>query len=323
MVKNMNLISEIEQKVLHGSTVSYEEGLRLAQVSNKEELYAAADRVRIHFHKNRMDLCTIVNARSGKCSEDCKWCSQSAHHSTDIEIYDLIERKNALDQAQINRDAGVKKFSLVTSGRTITDKNLDSLCEIYAVLNKKGRHELCASMGLLTKEQLQKLYDNGVINYHCNIETAPSYFSKVCTTHTIEEKVRTIEWAREIGMKICSGGIIGMGETMEQRIEMAIALRELRVDSIPINILNPIQGTKLENAEPLSDEEILTTIALFRLINPRALIRFAGGRTKILHIQDKALKAGINGALVGDLLTTVGVGMDEDIAHLREMGFEC
>ncbi|MCC8088709.1 MAG: biotin synthase BioB [Rikenellaceae bacterium] len=319
----MKFISELENSVLNGGSITFEEAVQLAESKEKEYLYAAADRIRHHFHDNRMDLCTIVNARSGKCSEDCKWCSQSAHHSSDIDIYDLIERKIALDQAQINRNAGVKKFSLVTSGRTISDKNLNNLCEIYSTLDKRGSHELCASMGLLNKEQLQKLYDSGVRNYHCNIETAPSYFPNVCTTHTVEEKVKTIEWAKEVGMKICSGGIIGMGETMHQRIEMAVKLRELEVDSIPINILNPIKGTKLENAEPLTDEEILTTIALFRFINPHALIRFAGGRTKMLHIQDAALRAGINGALVGDLLTTVGVGMEEDIAHFREMGFEC
>ena len=321
--RNMSFILALEERVMNGGQVTYEEALLLAESLDREALYAAADRIRTHFHGQRVDLCSIANARSGRCSENCKWCSQSAFHHTDIEVYDLIPSENAVRQALANEKAGVRKFSLVTSGRTISHRHLDQLCDIYHTLRRESGLELCASMGLLDREKMQKLYDAGVRNYHCNIETAPSYFPSLCTTHTIDEKRETLRIAREVGMKRCSGGIIGMGETAAQRIEMAVALREMAIESIPVNVLNPIPGTPLEGTPRLSDEEILTTVAVFRFVNPQAWIRFAGGRTLILGIQDKALRAGVNATIVGDMLTTKGITMEEDIAHIRSLGFEC
>ena len=319
----MSIVDQLEKKVLNGGQINAEEALILAQFNDKEEFYAAANRIRECFCGKHIDLCTIVNAKSGKCSEDCKWCSQSAKHKTNIETYDLIDPTIAYSQAKYNEKAGAHKFSLVTSGRSISHANLDQLCTIYKNIGKESKLELCASMGLLDREKLQKLVDAGVKNYHCNIETAPSYFSQLCSTHTHEEKIATLKIAREIGLGLCSGGIIGMGETLEQRIEMAITLQELGVESIPLNILTPIVGTPLENQIALSDEEILTSIAVFRFTNPKALIRFAGGRMLILHIQDQALKAGVNAALIGDLLTTVGVNMKDDIQYFKKSGFIC
>jgi biotin synthase len=320
---NMSLILELEKRVLDGGRLDYEEALLLTEALDKEALYSAADRIRARFHGNQIDLCSIVNARSGRCSENCKWCSQSKFHHTDIEVYDLIPHDDAVRQALLNEQAGVNKFSLVTSGRTISHPHLDQLCKIYDTLRRESRLELCASMGLLDEEKLQKLYDVGVRNYHCNIETAPSFFPEMCTTHTIEEKKETLRLAQKVGMKRCSGGIIGMGESMAQRVEMAMALQEIGAESIPINVLNPIPGTPLADRPRLSDEEILTTMAVFRFVNPRAWIRFAGGRTLILRIQDQALHAGINATIVGDMLTTKGITMEDDIAHLRALGFEC
>lgn len=321
--KIMTDIPELEQRVLSGGSITRKEALLLAEVIDKEALYAAADRIRKHYHGNRIDLCSIVNARSGRCSENCKWCAQSAHYKTDIEVYEIADHDQTVNQALLNQTAGVHKFSLVTSGRTISLQNLDKLCKIYDTLREKSSLELCASMGLLDRERMQKLYDSGVRNYHCNIETAPSHFPSLCTTHTMEEKRETLRIARETGMKRCSGGIIGMGETMEQRIEMAFALAQMEIESIPINVLNPIKGTPLEGTPRLTDEEVLTTMALFRFINPRAWIRFAGGRTLILSIQDKALRAGINATIVGDMLTTAGISMKEDIEHIKSLGFTC
>lgn len=319
----MSIIKLLEEKILESCLITFDEAMMLLEVDNKEELYNAADRIKNHFAGNKLDLCSIVNARSGRCSEDCKWCAQSAHHKTKIDVYESIESDIAVSQAKHNCEAGVKKFSLVTSGRTSTKAQIERYIEIYKRIGEETSLELCASMGLLDRDALQSLYDCGVRNYHCNIETAPSYFPTLCSTHTMEEKIETMKAAREVGMKICSGGIIGMGESMAQRVEMAMTLQGLGVESIPINLLNPIEGTPLEGSAPLSDEDILTTIAIFRFTNPKALIRFAGGRTLMLHIQDKALKSGINGALVGDLLTTVGVGMKEDIDHLRMLGYDC
>lgn len=270
---------------------------------------------------NHIDTCSIMNARSGRCSEDCKWCSQSAHHESEVEIYPLVSKQEALVHALDNHGKGIARFSLVTSGRTMSDREIDRAVEIYGEISRHCSIKLCASMGLLGKDQLEKLKLAGVSHYHCNMETAPSYFPSLCTTHTWMQKVQTINWAKEVGLNICSGGIIGMGESLEQRIELATTLRQIGATSIPINILNPIPGTKLEGMAALSDEDILQTFALFRLINPQAQIRFAGGRTRIAAIQEKALLSGVSAALMGDLLTTIGASTEQDKEMFARLGF--
>lgn len=316
-------IQGLKNKVLNGYQVSYEEGVTLSQVNDKEALYKAADEIRQHFCGNKMDLCSITNAKSGRCSEDCKWCSQSAHHKTNIDEYEIVDKDFAVKSAVDGAAKGVKRHSLVTSGKRVSDITISQLIPIYKEITTKSKISICASLGLVTQEQLQRLKDEvGIEHYHCNLETAPSYFSEMCTTHTIDEKMETIAAAKKVGLKICSGGIIGMGESMKQRVELAIALRDIEAQSIPINILSPVQGTPLENVAPISEEEILTTIALFRFINPKANLRFAGGRLQIKHFQDKALHAGINAALTGDYLTTVGSNTEEDVRDFRASGFE-
>lgn len=322
----MKSFQELEAAILDGYLISNEEALELLHNAGTDALCDAADRVRRHFMGDKLDTCSIMNARSGRCSEDCKWCSQSAHHKAKIDVYPLTGTAEALRHARDNHDKGVGRFSLVTSGRTMTDGQIDRCAEIYRTIAAElpgfRGGMLCASMGLLSKEQLQKLKDAGVGSYHCNIETAPSYFPRLCSTHTMGEKLQTIGWAREIGLKICSGGIIGMGETAEQRVEMAFALREIGVASIPVNVLNPIPGTPLEKTPPLSDDEILRTFALFRLINPGVYIRFAGGRTLLKPgVQERALRSGANAAIVGDLLTTIGSGIAEDRELFARCGF--
>jgi len=195
---------------------------------------------------------------------------------------------------------------LVTSGKRLSDKDFEKIISIYKKMKQKKHDcELCGSLGLLSKEQLRQLKEAGMQNYHCNLETAPSHFPALCTTHTFEEKVETLRWAKEVGLQICSGGIIGMGETMKQRIELAFELRKLEAPSIPINILDPIKGTQLEAMPELSDDEILTTIALFRFVNPSAYLRLSGGKAKLSKdMQLKALQTGINASITGGLLTT-------------------
>lgn len=315
-------ILEVEQQILSGVDLTLAQAKEVAESIDTELLSACADSIRQHFMGNRVDSCSIMNARSGRCSEDCKWCSQSVHHNTNIDIYPLVSKEEALRHALDNHSKGVGRFSLVTSGRTMSDRDIERSCEIYRTIAHNCNIYMCASMGLLNKEQLAKLKESGVGHYHCNIETAPSHFPTLCTTHTMQEKLQTIEWAKEVGLKICSGGIIGMGESMEQRIEMAFTLRDIGVVSIPMNILNPIEGTPMQGTAQLTDDEILRTFALFRLINPKAHIRFAGGRNRISHIQDKALRSGINAALVGDLLTTIGSNIEEDKALFAKCGFE-
>lgn len=311
------LIAEIQS----GAEISYETACELANYSNKQELFDAANEIRKYFCGDNFHLCSISNAKSGLCSENCKWCSQSMHSKSNIEIYDCIEKDIAVAQATNNHKMGVHCHALVTSGKRATPQTLDNCVEIFHKISKESPISLCASMGLISKEQLQILKNAGVKRYHCNLETAPSFFPQLCSSHTIDEKIETIQNAQSIGLEVCSGGIIGMGESMKQRIELAFALRNLGILSIPINILNPIKGTPLFGTPPLSFEEILTTIALFRLINPKAYLRFAGGRLSIQAIQEKALKAGINSSITGDYLTTNGAQICADIENFKAAGF--
>jgi len=303
--------------------ITYAEAVELSKTPDKEWLYSEANKIRQKFCGNVLDTCSIINARSGLCSEDCKWCAQSAKHKTGIETYPIKDSDEVLDCALQNDIKGVKRFSLVTSGRKVSKKEMEKFCEMYKRIREKSNISLCASMGLIGKEEMQMLKDAGVTRYQCNLETAPSFFPTLCTTHTIEEKKQTLLFAKECGMELCSGGIIGMGETMEQRIELACELRDLGIKSVPVNILNPIKGSVLENAKPLSDEDILTTIAVFRFVLRDAFIRFAGGRINMSEdLQKRALLAGVNAAMVGDLLTTLGTSTDRDFDIFRSVGYD-
>lgn len=317
---NIEQIEALKTRVLAGGQITQEEALALSETDEKETLYTAADQIRAHFSGRKIDMCSIMNAQSGRCSEDCKWCSQSRHFKTGVPEYNLVSEEEGVKMAQENSRQGVGRFSLVTSGRALKPKQVLQASKIYQAIRKQCDIALCASMGLLRTPELQQLKDAGVERYHCNIETAPSYFPTLCTTHTFEEKQRTIREAQALGMKICSGGIFGMGESMAQRVEMAFALREMEIDSIPINILNPIEGTPLAGSAPLSDDEILVSIALLRFINPTAHLRFAGGRNLIFHIQEKALSAGVSAALVGDYLTTLGASVEQDKIMFQRLG---
>lgn len=317
-------IKALKTKVLSGETLTAEEALSLSEieVSQQEELWSAAEEITGALCDKTFDSCSIVNARSGKCPENCKWCAQSAHHNTNIDTYPLISREECMNAADMNRKAGIRRFSMVTSGRKMQGKDLDTVCGYYKELNNKGGLHLCASMGLLDRDELQKLYDSGVTHYHCNLEAAPSFFSQLCSTHTVEDKINTILMAREIGFEVCSGGIIGMGETRRQRIELALELRRVDPHSIPINLLCPIPGTPLENQKPLPEDEVLNTISFFRFIHPSKILRFAGGRAQLSRdAQLRALKIGMNGGIMGDLLTTIGSKVDEDKKLIADGGY--
>ncbi len=316
-------IEKLKEKVISGGEITIEEALWLAQQPDREALYEAAGEITRHFGRPVFNPCSIINARAGRCSENCKWCAQSGHYHTDSDVHGIIDVSEALEGAEIAEKQGVKRYSLVTSGRAVKGEALKKVCDIYRELGEKTHLFLCTSLGLLNKEELQEVWDSGVRRYHCNLESAPSYFPELCTTHTIEEKIQTIRFAKEIGFQICSGGIIGMGESREQRVELAFSLRSIEPDSIPINILCPIPGTPLENTPPISEDEILLTVAIFRFINPRPEIRFAGGRQRLsLETQKTAMKIGVNGAVVGDLLTTIGSKVDEDKVLIKEAGYE-
>ena len=318
----MESVSGLEKKIEEGYRPDYDEALSLMRSLSLEDLCALAHALRLQYQGKRVDMCSIMNARSGKCGEDCKWCSQSRFHHTDIEVYPLVDAESALREAVHNASKGVSRFSLVTSGRTLSPADAERICAIYRRIGSECPIKLCASLGLLNREQLFQLKESGVTRYHCNLETAPSYFPQVCTTHTIEEKLQTIEWAREAGLEICSGGIIGMGESEEQRVEFALAIRRTGAVSIPVNILNPIPGTRLAGMPPLKDEEVIRAVAMIRILNPEASVRLAGGRSRIKAVEPELFRCGISGSIVGDLLTTTGSDIDTDKAMFLRLGFE-
>lgn len=307
------MLIELKNKVLNGGNISFEEAKKIVNHENLDELRCAANEIRENFCGNTVDTCSIINARSGLCSENCKWCSQSRHFKTGIEEYEFVDEDELMKLAKYNDLRGVKRFSLVTSGRKVSKKDIAHFCDNYKRLSSETGLYLCASMGLIGEEELGMLKDAGVKRYHCNMETASSYFGKLCSSHTPDDKKKTILAARRQGMEICSGGIIGMGETMDQRLEFAFELKELGVDSVPVNILQPIKGTPLGDTPLISEDEIMRTVAVFRFILPETVLRFAGGRARLSkEVQAKILLGGMNGAMIGDLLTTIGNRIDED-----------
>lgn len=316
-------IDELVERILSSKrAITYEEACLLAQLKGKEPLYEGAHHITRTLMGNGFDTCSIINVKSGNCPEDCRWCAQSRHYHTGADTYPLLASGESVAQAVYNRKQGVNRFSLVASGRTQSAREITEIADTFRDIRRACDIECCASLGLLNEEKLGKLREAGVTTYHCNMETAPSFFPQMCSTHRQEEKVTTIKAARRVGMRICSGGIIGMGETMAQRIEFAFFLRSLDVHSIPINVLHPIPGTPLADNPRLSEEEYLTTVALFRYINPKAYLRFSGGRDLLpLTTVRKAMYIAINSAITGDMLTTTGARCEEDMTLIRESGY--
>ena len=314
------MINKIKDKIISGEKITYNEALLLTDAPLKE-LLKAADEIRKHFCSNIFDVCSIINAKSGKCSENCKFCAQSAHYQTNINEYPLLDKDTIVKNALYMAEKGVLRFSIVTSGKALTDKDVEILAETIKEIKLKSNISICASLGLLTDENFKKLKDAGLERVHNNLEASKNFFPDVCTTHTFDDKVNALKAALKSGLSVCSGGIIGLGESMQDRIDLAFSLKELGIKSVPVNILSPVKGTPYENNKPLSEEEILKTIAIFRFILPDAFIRLAGGR---IHLSDKGKKAflsGANAAITGDMLTTYGISVDTDMQIIKETGY--
>lgn len=318
------MIKEFENRLERGLCISKEEMLNLIRNNNVDDIYELAHRVTRRFCGDSFDTCSIINAKSGNCSEDCKWCSQSSYHSCDVDTYELLNSDECVEMAEFNSRHGIRRFSLVSSGKRLSKRDVAKVCDIVMDLKRKTNVIPCVSLGLIDDDDMRMLAQAGVKRYHCNIESSASFFPKLCTTHTMDEKLTVIRNAIKHGIEPCSGGIIGMGESVEDIVDMALMLRDEGVLSIPINILNPIKGTKLENQKLIEPEEYLLTIAIFRIINPRAELRFSGGRALISgELQEKALYIGINAAIMGDMLTTIGSNSGDDIKTFEKMGYRC
>jgi len=316
-------INDLRDKVLAGQMITDEEAYALADVADRRALRDAAAEITRRYCTLEFDSCSIVNARSGRCSENCKWCAQSAHYHTSCEEYALVDRDECMTTARYNASKGVHRLSLVASGRKMTGEALTHVCDLLREVGEETGMSTCASLGLIGEEELLRLWDAGVRRYHCNLETAPSHFVTLCTTHTIEDKIATIAAARKVGMEICSGGIIGMGETRRQRAEFALKLREAHPDSIPVNVLIPIPGTPLADQEPITEDEVIDTVALFRFVHPRVQLRFAGGRQRLSReAKLECMRVGINGGITGDMLTTCGATIDSDRRLVNDAGMK-
>lgn len=310
----------IAERIISGERLSPDDDLNFLITAPLEDLQAGAALIQKKFFGNRIDLCTIINGKSGRCGEDCKYCAQSARHKTGIDEYDFLPTEKILEVAFANEQMGINRFAIVTSGRALDGKNFERAIETYKILRADLKIELCASHGILNAEQLKRLKAAGVNRYHHNLETSRRFFPQICTSHTYDDRINTIRLAQEAGLEICSGGIIGMGETWHDRIDMAFELAALKAVSIPINFLTPIKGTPFENQPPLSKEEILRTIVIFRYINPMASIRFAAGRKFLPDGGASAFLHGASAAITGNMLTTTNSNVQVDLKLLNELG---
>ncbi|MCR5082367.1 MAG: biotin synthase BioB [Parasporobacterium sp.] len=314
-------INLLKDKVIKGYEITKEEALELVK-EDADKLGKAADEIRKHFVGDAFDLCTIINAKSGKCPENCKFCAQSAHNNTGVKEYPLLDNETIFEKAKKDAAAGCMRFSVVTSGKRLNDEEVDRVCELSKRIIKELKIEVCISGGVLTKENYKKLKDAGVSRIHNNLESSRDYFAKICSTHSFDDKIKAINFAKEAGLEVCSGGIIGMGESFKDRIDMAFELKKLGIKSVPVNVLNPVKGTPLEGSEILKSGEIKKTIAIYRFILPDVFIRLAGGRGLMADKGEDFLKSGANASISGDMLTTAGISIESDIIMIRSLGFD-
>ncbi|CZT57495.1 biotin synthase BioB [Solibaculum mannosilyticum] len=317
-MRNLTLLTG---KILNGGQITKTEAMFLYE-HPLEELCEHADKIRRHFCSNRFDICTIINAKSGCCSENCKFCAQSSHNRTCTAKYPLLPPEEIIAQAKANYQQGILRYSIVTSGKRLSDAEVNEMCKVVERIRKEIGISVCVSFGLLNEEQFRKLKEAGVTRVHNNLETSRRNFPNICTTHTFEDKIRAIRAAQAARLSVCSGGIMGLGETAEDKIDMAFSLRELGIKSVPINMLNPISGTPFENNPKLSEEDMRRIVAVYRFILPEASIRLAGGRGLLADQGKSCFTSGANAAISGDMLTTAGITTQTDMKLIKELGYE-
>lgn len=319
-----NYIIQLGESVLTGGEISFEQVAALENVKGADLyfLLAYASKIREQFCGDKIDLCSIVSARTGGCRENCAFCAQSVHHGTKIKSEVNLDEEDILVKARAVEKLGAHHFDIVTSGLgyKIYDAEFQHILKIFRRLKKEINITLCACLGVIGQAEAQALKEAGVSRYNHNLEAAESFFSQIVTTHSYQQREQTIRAVKKAGMEVCTGGIIGMGETFIQRVELAFALRNLEVDSVPLNILNPISGTPLEGRQRLSPLEVMKTLAVFRFILPQQIIKLAGGREiNLRSLQSLSFLSGINGMLVGNYLTTEGQSVETDLAILNDL----
>jgi len=313
-------LQKLADDIIAGRRLTREDDLSFFIDADLTGLCSGADRIRAALVGDFVNLCTIINGKSGKCGENCKFCAQSAHHHTSCDIYDLLDADTILAAAKSNESEGVRRFSIVDSGHGPSDADFEKIIDICERVHRECTIKLCVSLGFMTDEQFRRLAAAGVTRIHNNIETSRRYFPHICTTHTFDDKLANIRRAKAAGLEVCSGCIIGMGETPEDRIDIAVTLSELGVVSIPINSLMPIPGTPLEHQRRLTEDEILRCVATFRYINPEIDIRLAGGRALMSDNGIRTFTSGASASITGNMLTTSGSTIQSDMAMLKGLG---
>lgn len=319
----MKRVRWYQEKVQSGESLGKKELLELAEAP-LSELCQAADEIRRSFCGNSFDICAVISAKGGVCSEDCAFCAQSGHNPSCLEVpkFPLLSTEQLVEDARQKEKKNMMAYGIVVSGRALPTEEVDRLCDSLWQMKKQTKVRLCGSLGLLDSESMEKLKAAGLQMLHNNLESSETYFRQMCTTHTYEEKKRTIRAAKAVGLSVCSGALFGIGETMEDRIELALEERELGTTSIPINMLDPVQGTPFEKTQPLDNPEMQRIVALFRFALPTAFIRLAAGREYLPDKGKSCFLSGANAAISGDFLTTLGISIDTDLEMLREIGYE-
>ncbi|MEA5535044.1 biotin synthase BioB [Crocosphaera sp. XPORK-15E] len=325
-------LQSIVQRIINGDRLKKTEALTLTQIEGKDNillLCEAADQIRQACCGNVVDLCSIINVKSGNCSENCRFCSQSVHHQgEDSPIYELKSSEEILAQAKAAEAAGAKRFCLVSQGRgpkysSPKSGEFEQILETVRQITTQTNIKPCCALGEVTLEQAQKLKEAGVTRYNHNLEASENFYSDIVSTHSWGDRVETVKNLKAAGIQACTGGIMGMGETWEDRVDLALSLRELQVDSVPINLLNPREGTPLGHLPKLDVFEALKAIAIFRFILPEQILRYAGGREAVMgELQSLGLKSGINAMLIGHYLTTLGQPPEKDHAMLESLGLQ-
>lgn len=314
-------VLKLAQDIINGKRLKREDNMNFFIDCGLEAICKGADMIRKELVGDKVDLCAVISGKGGRCSENCKYCAQSVHNNAECEVFDFIPEDRIIEACMINAKEGVDRFSIATAGRGLKGKEFDSAVHAYERMHKECDIDLCASLGFIDEEQIKRLHEAGVSCYHHNIETSKRYFSNICTTHTYDMKIDTIRKVKAEGMKICSGGIIGMGENWHDRIDMAVSLSELNVDSIPINILMPKEGTALSDMELISEDDVMRTIAVFRYINPTADVRLAAGRSFFYNDGEKAFSSGASASITGNYLTSKAhANIRSDREMLRRIG---
>jgi biotin synthase len=325
LISMSEFIEQCVQEALNNDGISPYSSRELLKIEDTvlPLLFHGASQIRDQFNGREIKLCAIVNAKSGRCPEDCTFCAQSIHHKTRIETYPLMAPHEVLQRALKAEAMGAKQFSIVTSGTTVKGEDLEKVIETLLLLKKETKLFLCGSLGIITRNKADRLKGSGLSCYHHNLETAPSFFSEICTTHSYEDDLNTLRYAKEAGLEVCSGGIFGLGESPDQRLELAYTLKQAGINSVALNFLNPVPGTPLQKAEPPPPLELLKSVALFRFILPRKDIRICGGRAYGLRdLHSLVFWAGANGIMIGDYLTTKGRDYQADLRMIRDLGLE-